>query len=89
MDLVAGVRTIHIITQHCTRDGAPKLVEACDYPLTGRGVVNRVYTDLAVIDVTEEGFVLVELAPGVDLAYVQARTAARIGDGRENRGEGG
>ena len=89
MDLVAGVRTIHIITQHCTRDGAPKLVEACDYPLTGRGVVNRVYTDLAVIDVTEEGFVLVELAPGVDLAYVQARTAARIVDERENRGEGG
>jgi 3-oxoadipate CoA-transferase beta subunit len=85
MDLVAGVRTVHIITQHCTRDGAPKLVETCNYPLTGRGVVDRIYTDLAVIDVTPEGFALVELAPGVDLAYLQARTAACIRDGRETR----
>lgn len=78
MDLVAGVKSIFVITQHCTKDGAPKLVEACTYPLTGLGVVNRVYTDLAVIDVTPDGFRLVELAPGVDFQYVQDRTGAPL-----------
>ena len=74
MDLVAGVKTIFIITQHCTKSGEPKLVETCSYPLTGCGVVKRIYTDLAVIDVTPAGFQTVELAPGVDLDYVQQRT---------------
>ncbi len=78
MDLVAGVRTIHVITQHCTRDGTPKLVESCTYPLTGPGVVDRIYTDLAVVDVTPDGFRLVELAPGVDEEYVARRTDARL-----------
>jgi len=78
MDLVAGVRTIYVITQHCTKQGAPKLVETCTYPLTGLGVVSRIYTDLAVIDITSKGFQLVELSPGVSFEYVQERTGARL-----------
>jgi len=76
MDLVAGVKQVFVITQHCTKTGEPKLVESCTYPLTGRGVVNRIYTDLAVIDVTPEGFRVAELAPGVDFETVKARTGA-------------
>ncbi|MFK7959786.1 MAG: 3-oxoacid CoA-transferase subunit B [Phycisphaerales bacterium] len=78
MDLVAGVKQIFVITQHCTKQGVPKLVESCTYPLTGLRVVDRVYTDLAVLDVTDDGFRLVELAPGLDLATVQERTAAPL-----------
>jgi 3-oxoadipate CoA-transferase beta subunit len=78
MDLVAGVETIFVITQHTTRDGGPKLVESCSYPLTGPGVVDRIYTNLAVIDVTPNGFQVVELAPGVDFEYVKARTGAPL-----------
>lgn len=76
MDLVAGVKTIFVITQHCTKDGSAKLIERCTYPLTGQAVVSRIYTDLAVIDVIKEGFQLVELAPGISFEYVQARTGA-------------
>ena len=82
MDLVAGVKTIYVITQHCTKDGSPKLVESCTYPLTGRAVVDRIYTDLAVIDVTPVGFQIVELAPGVSFDYVQQRTAAQLVPGK-------
>jgi 3-oxoadipate CoA-transferase beta subunit len=78
MDLVAGVETIYVLTQHTTRDGEPKLVESCTYPLTGPGVVDRIYTNLAVIDVTANGFRLVELAPSVDYEYVQERTGAPL-----------
>lgn len=78
MDLVAGVEMIYVITAHTTRDGEPKLVESCTYPLTGPGVVDRIYTNLAVIDVTSEGFRLVELSPGVDLEYVRERTGAPL-----------
>jgi 3-oxoadipate CoA-transferase beta subunit len=78
MDLVAGVKTIYIITQHCTKTGEPKLVESCSFPLTGKAVVSRIFTDLAVIDVTTEGFKLVELAPGVDLEYVRQRTGCEL-----------
>lgn len=78
MDLVAGAKTIYIITQHCTRNGEPKLVESCTYPLTGQAVISRIYTDLAVIEVTADGFKLVELAPGVDLDYVQQRTGCEL-----------
>ncbi|MEN8040316.1 MAG: 3-oxoacid CoA-transferase subunit B [Actinomycetota bacterium] len=78
MDLVAGVETILVITQHTTKTGQPKLVESCTFPLTAVGVVSRIFTDLAVIDVTEEGFQLVELAPGVDFAYVEERTGAPL-----------
>lgn len=78
MDLVAGVETIYVVTQHTTRDGEPKLVESCTYPLTGPGVVDRIYTDLAVIDVTPDGFRVAELSPGVDFEYVQERTGAPL-----------
>ena len=78
MDLVAGVKSVYVITQHCTKTGDPKLIEACTYPLTGPGVVNRIYTDLAVIDITAEGFQLVELSPGVSFEYVAERTGAPL-----------
>ena len=78
MDLVAGVKTIFVITQHTTRDGGPKLVEACTYPLTAPGVVNRIYTNLAVIDVTEDGFQTVELSPGVEFDMVAEMTGAAL-----------
>ena len=78
MDLVAGVKQIFVITQHCTKHGDPKLVEACTYPLTGVGIVDRIYTDLAVIDVTPQGFQVRELSPGVDFEYVKERTGAPL-----------
>ncbi|UYV13206.1 MAG: 3-oxoacid CoA-transferase subunit B [Phycisphaera sp.] len=78
MDLVAGVKKVYVITQHCTKQGEPKLVEDCTYPLTGRRVIDRIYTDLAVIDVTPEGFRLVELSPGVGFGDVQQRTGAPL-----------
>jgi 3-oxoadipate CoA-transferase beta subunit len=78
MDLVAGVKKIFVITQHVTKKGQPKLVRECSFPLTSPAVVDRIYTDLAVIDVTDEGFKLVELAPGVDYDYVAERTGAPL-----------
>ena len=78
MDLVAGVKTIFVITQHTTRDGAPKLVEECAYPLTAPGVVDRIYTNLAVITVTDDGFRAVELAPGVAFDSVAELTGAEL-----------
>jgi 3-oxoadipate CoA-transferase beta subunit len=78
MDLVAGVKTIYVITQHVTKQGQPKLLERCTFPLTGVGVVSRIYTDLAVIDVVNSGFKLVELAPGVDFDFLQQRTGAPL-----------
>lgn len=78
MDLVAGVKSVYVITQHCTKHGEPKLVESCTYPLTGRRVIDRVYTELAVIDITPEGFRLVELSPGVGFDEVARRTGAPL-----------
>lgn len=78
MDLVAGVKSVYVITQHCTKHGDPKLVDTCTFPLTGKKCINRIYTDLAVIDVTPEGFRVVELSPGVDFEYVQQRTGAPL-----------
>ena len=83
MDLVSGVKAVYVMTSHCTRDGSPKLVERCSYPVTGKGVVTRIYTDLAVVDVTPDGFEVAETAPGVSLDEVAARTAAPIRDARE------
>ena len=78
MDLVAGVKKVFVLTQHTTKTGEPKLVESCTYPLTGQGVVNRIYTDLAVIDITPAGFQTVELAPGVPFEHVQDMTGAPL-----------
>lgn len=78
MDLVAGVKTILVITTHTTKDGKPKLVEKCTFPLTGKGVAKRIYTDLAIIDVTDKGFKVKEMAPGVDFDYLQERTGVKL-----------
>ena len=78
MDLVVGVPTILVMMKHVNRDGSPKLLRSCTYPLTGLQVVSRVYTDLAVLDVTPDGFRLVELMPGNTLDEVQAVTEATI-----------
>lgn len=78
MDLVAGVKTIFVITQHTTKHGDPKLLETCSYPVTGKGVVDRVYTDLAVLDVTPDGFVVSALAPGISFDQVQERSGTRL-----------
>ena len=78
MDLVAGVKKVFVLTQHTTKTGEPKLVDSCTYPLTGQGVVDRIYTDLAVIDITPAGFQTVELAPGVPFEHVQAMTGAPL-----------
>jgi len=78
MDLVAGVKNILVITQHTTKNGDPKIVDTCKYPLTGKGVVKRIYTNLAIIDVTDTGLVVKELAPGISFEYVQEKTAAKL-----------
>lgn len=78
MDLVSGARRVIVLMEHCARSGAPKLVASCDLPLTGLGVVSRVITDLGVLDVTGDAFEVVELAPGVSLDEVRARTGAPV-----------
>lgn len=78
MDLVAGVKTIYVITQHTTKEGEFKIVKECTYPLTGQKVVDRIYTDLAVIDVKEEGLFVKELGPGITFEYLQEKTGAKL-----------
>lgn len=78
MDLVSGAGRVIVLMEHTTRTGAPKLVAACDLPLTGRGVVSRVVTDLAVLDVVGDAFALVELAPDVSVDDVVGRTGAEV-----------
>jgi 3-oxoacid CoA-transferase B subunit len=78
MDLAVGARRVLVMTTHTTKDGRPKLLPACTYPLTAAGVVDRVYTDLAVLDVTPDGFVVRELVAGVSPGELQALTAAPL-----------
>ncbi|WP_327093008.1 CoA transferase subunit B [Nonomuraea sp. NBC_01738] len=78
MDLVHGARRVLVITEHTARDGSPKLVRECSLPLTGRACVHRVITDLGVLDVTGDGFALIELAPEVSEDELRSRTGAEV-----------
>jgi 3-oxoadipate CoA-transferase beta subunit len=78
MDLVAGVKRILVITKHNTKDGKPKILNNCSYPLTGKAVVESIYTDLAIIDVKKEGLFVRTLGPNVSFEYLQERTEARL-----------
>ena len=78
MDLAVGAKRVFVMSDHTTRDGAPKLVERCTYPLTGVGVVSAVYTDLAVIDVSSEGLVVRELIGDMEFDELQGLTGAPL-----------
>jgi 3-oxoadipate CoA-transferase, beta subunit len=78
MDLAVGAKRIWVVTEHTTKEGTPKLVQQCSYPLTALGAVSRIYTNLAVIDVTAAGFVVREMVRGMTLRDLQTRTAAPL-----------
>ena len=78
MDLAAGARRVWVVMEHTTKDGRPRLVRRCGYPLTALGVVCRVYTNLAVLDITADGFVVREMVPGLSFEALQARTEAPL-----------
>lgn len=82
MDLAVGAKKVFVTMDHVTKKGEPKLVEACDYPVTGLNCVSRIYTDLAVIDVTDQGFVVVEMVEGLSWDELQSLTGAPLIDGR-------
>ncbi len=78
MDLAAGAKRLWVLMEHTTKDGRSKVVQRCTYPLTAVGAVKRVYTNLAVLDVTERGFVVLDKAPGLSFDALQARTDAKL-----------
>ncbi len=78
MDLAAGAKRLWVVMDHTTKDGRPKLVEKCGYPLTALAAVKRVYTNYGVFDVTERGFLVVDLIAGMSIAELQAKTGAKL-----------
>jgi len=78
MDLVTGVKKVIVTMEHTTRTGEPRIVKECTHPLTGRGVVNMIITNLAVIEVTSEGLILKEVAPSITPEEVQAVTEPKL-----------
>lgn len=78
MDLVAGVQNIVILMEHTAKDGSPKILKHCSLPLTGKGVVSRIITDLGVLDITNEGVKLIELAKDVTLEQIQQATGVEL-----------
>ena len=78
MDLAAGAKRIIVVMEHATREGQAKIVRRCSYPLTSKGCVNLIVTDLAVIEVTPQGLLLTEIAPGYTAADIQAVTEPRL-----------
>ena len=78
MDLVAGVQKVVVLMEHCAKDGTPKIVGQCSLPLTGKGVVHRIITDLAVMDIIEHGVKLVELAQDVSFEYIKKVTGVNL-----------
>ena len=78
MDLVSGVRRVLVLMEHTTADGSPKLLRQCTLPLTGAGVVHRIVTDLCVLDVTDSGFVVIEMAEGATRDQIEKGTGAPV-----------
>jgi 3-oxoadipate CoA-transferase, beta subunit len=78
MDLAVGAKQIWVLMEHTQKNGAPRIMEKCTYPLTAAGVVNRIYTDLCVLDVTADGLLVREMVPGLGFDDLQARTDARV-----------
>ncbi len=78
MDLGAGAASVWVLMEHTTKDGAPKILERCTYPLTAAGVVDRIYTNLAVIEVTGDGLVVREMVPGLEFSELQKKTGAAL-----------